>query len=242
MIQINLIPDVKREFIRAQQLRRMAITVSIMVGAAAVAVVLLLAGVLGGQQIRINLAKGDIDKRYKQLKAVDNVDNILTLQNQLSKVTSLNDKKTMDSRLFDILAAINPVAPNNVTYSTIKLDPSTSTLMIEGSATNGYAATETLRKTILNTKVESTANGQSVSTPLTGEVSITETSYGQAADGGQVLRFTISFVYPSGLLDNQMKAIRIVTPNAKTDVTDSNTRVPEGIFSQKATDATGGKN
>lgn len=236
MIQINLIPDVKRELIRAQQMRRAAITISIIVGAAAVGAVVLLSGVLAAQQIRITIAKNDIAKNYKSLQSVDNVDDILTLQNQLSKVTTYNDTKTMDSRLFDVINAINPIAPNNVTYSVIKNDPTTKTLSIEGSAASGYSATETLRKTILNTKVETTADGQTTSVPLTDTVAVVSTSYGQSSDGAQVLRFTMSFVYPDGLFDNKMKSIRIVTPTSQADVTDSNTRVPDSLFSQKATD------
>ena len=240
MIQINLIPDVKREFIRAQQMRRVAISTSFVIGIGAAGVVVLLGFVLLGQNLRAALAQGSIDNRFKTLKSIENIDNVLTIQNQLDNVKGLNDKKTIDSRLFDILNAINPPSPNNMKYSTIKLDPSTSSITIEGSASNGFAATETFRKTILNTQIETTVDGSTTSAPLTSDVVISDTSYGEAADGSQVLRFTLSFEYPAGLLDNTMKSIRIVTPNSKVDVTDSKTRVPESLFSQKASDIEGG--
>ena len=236
MIQINLIPDVKLEFIHAQQMRRVAISISLVVGAGAVGVVALLGFVLLGQNLRAALAQGNINSRYNSLKSIENIDNVLTLQNQLSRVDALNGKKTIDSRLFDILSAVNPAAPNDMKFSTIKLDPSTSTITIDGAAANGFAATETFRKTILNTTIESTANNTTTSTPLTSDVTISDTSYGEAADGSQVLRFTLSFVYPAGMLDNSMKSIRVVTPTSKVDVTDSKTRVPESLFTQKATD------
>lgn len=240
MIQINLIPDVKREFIRAQQMRRVAISTSFVIGIGAAGVVVLLGFVLLGQNLRAALAQGSIDNRFKTLKSIENIDNVLTIQNQLDNVKGLNDKKTIDSRLFDILNAINPPSPNNMKFSTIKLDPSTSSITIEGSASNGFAATETFRKTILNTQIETTVDGSTTSAPLTSDVVISDTSYGEAADGSQVLRFTLSFEYPAGLLDNTMKSIRIVTPNSKVDVTDSKTRVPESLFSQKASDIEGG--
>lgn len=240
MIQINLIPDIKREMIRAQNVQRTAISISITVGIIAVAIVVLLGGVLGGQELRTVFAKNNIKNRYDELKSINNVNNILTLQNQLTKVTSLNDKKSMDSRIFDILSVVNPAAPNNVSYSSIKVDPTTATITIEGSAQGGYAATEAFRKTILNTKVETTQDGTTNSVPLTDDVKVNDTSYGQAADGSQVLRFSMQFVYPNGMLDNQFKSLRIVSPTAQVDVTDSNTRVPEGMFSQKASDVKAG--
>lgn len=235
MIQINLIPDIKRELLRAQQMRRTAISISILVGIIAGGVVVALAVILGVQVVHENIVRGNIDKEYKTLKSVDNIENVLTIQNQLETIQSYQDKRTMDSRLFDVLGAINPASPNNVRFSSIKLDPSNSVLTIEGSAENGFSATETFRKTILNTKVESGSGNDIESIALAEEVTISETSYGQAADGSHVLRFSVSFTYPEGLFDNTLKNIKIVTPTAKTDVTDSKTRVPESLFTQQAT-------
>lgn len=240
MIEINLIPDVKQEYIHAQKMRAVAITASVLVGAAAAGIVVLLGLILGAQALHESLSRAEVDKQFKQLKSIDNIDNVLTIQNQLSKLSSLNNSKTIDSRLFDVLAAISPAAPNDIKISTAKIDPSTSTLQVEGSAANGFAATETFRKTILNTKLESTADGKTSTVPLTEDVTMGETSYGQGADGGKVLRFTMSFTYPQGLFDNTLKSLRIVTPTSAIDVTDSRTRVPESLFSQQAKDLQGG--
>jgi hypothetical protein len=240
MIEINLIPDVKQEFIHAQKMRNFAITASMLTGAAAVAVVVILGLLLGAQSLHETLARKEIDTQLKKLQSVENIDNVLTIQNQLSKISSINDTKTVDSRLFDILAAINPAAPNDIKISNVQLNPIDKTLTIEGSAANGYAATETFRKTILNTKLESTVDGQVTSLPLAEDVIIGETSYGEGADGNKVLRFTLSFTYAAGLFDNSFRTIRVVTPTTAIDVTDSRTRVPETLFSQQAKDIEGG--
>lgn len=240
MIEINLIPDVKREFIHAQKMRNLAITASILVGAAAAGVVVILALLLGAQALHESIARGQVDSEFKKLQSVDNIDNVLTIQNQLSKISSINDTKTMDSRLFDVLTAISPSAPNDIKIATVKLDPAERTLSIEGSAANGFAATETFRKTILNTKLESTVDGEKTTVPLTEDVVIGETSYGEGADGGKVLRFALTFTYPEGLFDNTLKSLRIITPTSAVDVTDSRSRVPESLFSQQAKDLQGG--
>lgn len=240
MIEINLIPDVKQELIHAQKMRNVAITTSILVGAAAAGVVVILALLLGAQALHESISRGQVKDQFNKLQSIDNIDNVLTIQNQLSKISSINDSKTRDSRLFDVLTAISPAAPNDIKIATVKVDPETNTLSVEGSAANGFAATETFRKTILNTKLESTADGQTTSVPLTDEVSVGETSYGEGADGSKVLRFSLSFVYPDGLFNNSLKTLRIITPTSAIDVTDSRTRVPESLFSQQAKDIEGG--
>lgn len=239
MIEINLIPDVKQEFIRAQKMRNLAITVSILTGLAAVGILILLLLFLGAQAIHEGIARGDIKKESQKLQAIENIDNVLTIQNQLSKISTINNGKTVDSRLFDVLAAVSPAAPNDIKIASVQLNPVDKLLTIEGSAANGYAATETLRKTILNTTLESTVDGESTSVPLVNDVNIGETSYGESADGSKVLRFVISFVYADGLFDNSLRSFRVVTPTSAIDVTDSRTRVPDTLFSQKAKDLEG---
>ncbi len=233
MIEINLIPDVKQELIRAQRMRNLTITLSIFSGIVAGGVVVVLFLLLGAQTLHETISRDNVKKNFEELSSIENIDNVLTIQNQLSKIAAINETKTMDSRLFDVLNAINPSAPNDVKISNVRLNPSENTLIIEGSASNGYSATETFQKTILNTKLETGSGDAAETTPLTDEVVITETKYGESSDGTKVLRFIISFVYPDGLFDNTVKSLRIVTPDNRVDVTDSRTRVPESLFSQK---------
>lgn len=240
MIEINLIPDVKREFIHAQKMRNAAITLSMLVGAIAVGVVVLVGILLGAQALHETIARGQVKDQFNKLQSVGNINNVLTIQNQLSKISSINASKTIDSRLFDVLTAISPSSPNDIKISNVKLDPTAKTLMIQGSAANGFAATETMRKTILNTQLESTGSGSSATVPLAQDVTVGDTSYGQGADGSKVLRFTMTFTYPDGLFDNSLKSLRVVTPTSAVDVTDSRTRVPETLFSQQAKDIGGG--
>jgi len=240
MIQINLIPDIKRELLRAQKMRRTAISISILTGLIAGGVVVGLAVILGVQVVYEAHVRTSIKDQYDALVKIDNIDNVLTIQNQLKTLQTYQDTRTMDSRLFDVLGAINPAAPNNVQFSSVKLDPLNHLILIEGTAQNGYAATETFRKTILNIKVESGSGGDVVTSPLTDNVTIGDTSYGQGANGSNVLRFSLSFTYPDGMFDNSLKNIKIVTPTAKIDVTDSKTRVPESLFTQQVIDSQGG--
>lgn len=238
MIQINLVPDVKQEMLHAQRMRNVAISLSIVIGLVAVAVVVALALILGGQVAVQKIEEGQITTGYNKLSSVEDLDSALTIQNQLGTISSQNDKRTIDSRLLDVLAAINPPAPNDVKLSKVTLDPTQNTVTLEGSAVGGYPATDVFRKTILNTKVaaKQQGNDNAEEMPLTSNVTLQDTSYGEDATGAKVVRFTIIFTYPDGLLDNRMSDVKISTPSARVDVTDSKTLIPDSMFSQAATD------
>lgn len=239
MIQINLVPDVKQEMIRAQRMRNITISCSIITGMAAGGIVLALTIILGSQAVYEAATSGRIDREYKQLAATKDINAALTIQNQLKQISGVNDKKSINSRLLDAIAAINPPAPNSVKLSKVTLDPTEHRLTLEGSTAGGYTATEVLRKTILNTKVISRPTQQTGVSPseqaLTDKVTLQDTSYGLDADGQRVVRFTIVFNYPEGLFDNTMSDVQIKTPDAKIDVTDSKSRVPDTLFSAPAT-------
>ena len=87
MIEINLIPDVKQELLRAQAQRNIVISASIVLAIAAGAVVVLVAlYVFGGQKLLMDNANKKIDKEYATLSSVEDLDRLLTIQNQLKKV------------------------------------------------------------------------------------------------------------------------------------------------------------
>jgi len=243
MIQINLVPDVKQEMLHAQRMRNVAISLSIVIGLVAVGVVVALALILGGQVAVQKIEEGQITSGYSKLSSISDLDSALTIQNQLGTISSQNDKRTIDSRLLDVLAAINPPAPNDVKLSKVTLDPTQNTITLEGSAVGGYPATDVFRKTILNTTItaKQQGNDNAQEMPLTSNVTLQDTSYGEDATGAKVVRFTIIFTYPDGLLDNRMSDVKISTPSARVDVTDSKTLIPDSMFSQAATDLKGDK-
>lgn len=239
MIQINLVPDIKQEMLRAQRMRNLTISFSIFAGLIAVGAVAVLGLILGAQAGIEAYTSSQIDTEYKKLSTTKDIDNTLTIQNQLDQISSINDKRTINSRLLDVLAAINPAAPNDVKLSKVTFDPKEATLTLEGSAVGGYTATDVFRKTILNTNVTARKDDEDVDVPLTNDVVLQNTSYGQDSTGAKVVRFTVVFAYPEGLFDNTMSDVKIVTPTSKIDVTDSKTRVPDSLFSQAATDVEG---
>lgn len=237
MIELNLVPDVKQELIKAQRVRNTVISMTILVGVASVGIVALLAFYLFGvQTVRSALADGAIKEKSEELRKIDDLSNTLTIQNQLSKLSVMHDSKNMDSRFFSILTAINPAKPNDIAISSAKVDAETKTVTIDGQAVNGYEAAELFKKTVLSTKMSYTDEADTKQTvPLTTEVSTSDISYGEDASGKKVLRFTMSFIYPDELFARSSKSAGIVRPD-RQNVTDSYLRLPQSLFSERATD------
>ncbi len=240
MIEINLIPDVKQELLKAQRVRAGVISMAIFVGIAAIGVVVVLAlWVFAVQTARGAISDGTIKDQSQKLSSVEDVSNTLTIQNQLSKLQEMHNTKSIDSRVFDVLTTINPPAPNDVSITNLSLDSSTKTITIEAQAVNGYPALEVFKKTIGATSFEYTSNGEKKSVPLANGISDSDRSYGEDASGAKVLRFTLSFTYPDELFSKLAQNGTIIAPT-KTNVTDSFLGVPQSLFTQKASDVRGG--
>lgn len=242
MIEINLIPDVKRELIRAKRTRAIVVSGAIVVGIASVGVVVLLCIILfGGQALRNKWADDAITEKYSKLKEVPDLAKMLTIQNQLASINKHHSEKNIDSRLFDLLVAVNPTQPNQVIFSQVKVDSENSSIYIDAQATNGYVAADTLIKTIQATTLSYTGDdGTTTKTDLAKSVAISNQSYGEDTSGARVLRFSISFEYAPELLSNTVKNVVIVRPD-RQNATDSVKYLPESLFGSRANDLGGGQ-
>ena len=231
MIEINLLPNVKRELLKTRAMRNRVISISFLVGGASIAAVVVLVLILGSQIAAEAVQNGVIKDRNDKLMAVEDLNKVVTIQHQLTKINEQHSRKKLNSRIFDVVTAVNPVAPNNVSFSDIKVNPESKTITLEGSAVNGYSALETLKKTILNTKVQTTDGDKSSEVSLTKEIKDGDTSFGENSEGKKVLQFSFSFEYAEELLAPANNGtVSVLTPTGKVDVTDSRQGIPDSLF------------
>lgn len=241
MIEINLIPDVKQELIRAERVRSVVISFSILIGIISLGVVALLAVyVFGVQTVRSALADDNIKKGSAQLANVEDLSKVLTIQNQLSKIDELNDQKKIDSRIFDVLSAVIPPAPNNVQVSNLLIDAAQSQISIEGQ-TRAFDVLEIFKKTVDGAVVTYKDGSDTAEVKLATDISTTDISYGEDTSGAKVLRFTLRFTYAEQLFSPTVPGIVIKLTN-QGNVTDSYLGLPKSIFAPRAVDTeeTGG--
>lgn len=249
MIEINLIPDVKQELLKAQRARAVVISASIITSIAAAGIVVVLCVyIFGVQGVRGLFLDSQIDDKGKQLAQVEDLPKILTIQNQLKTIPDLNSQKSMETRVFDMTAAITPQGENTVAFSQINvgalesavLDPTAPApeggqIHLEGQ-TSGYDSMEAFKKTIENTTIEYTQDGAKATVPLAANISTSDISYGEDADGNKVLRFTLTFDYPAELLSPKSTSVTFKL-NVNGNVTDSFLGIPH--FAERAKDFEG---
>lgn len=236
MIQINLVPDIKQELLKAQRVRAGVISIAIITAIASAGVVIAFCIWVFGVQLGLGVHyDGVIKDKSQQISKVENLSDALTIQNQLAQLSAMHDSKNIDSRMFSLLETINPPAPNDIKTTTLSIDAETKVVKIEAQAAGGFPALETFRKTIEATTIEFDVDGQPESLPLAANLSDDQRSYGEDAEGNRVLRFTLTFTYPDQLFSRTAKNLNIVAP-AKTNATDSFVGVPDQLFTSKAND------
>jgi hypothetical protein len=239
MIEINLVPDIKQELIKAKRVRNLVVSGAIVVGIASVTIVILLAIYLFGvQTLRSSLADGAIKSNESKLQAVPDLANMLTIQSQLANISELHDENSSSSRLFDLLTDINPIAPNQVTFSSVKFDSTAMTVHIDGQAANGFVAADIFKKTIEATKFTYSSGSGETTSPIATDVSISNLSYGEDATGAKVLRFSVDLTYDPNLFLSSSKDVTI-TPLKSQNATDSFKYLPQTLFGSRANDLGG---
>ena len=127
MISINLLPDVKKELLRIRRERNLVVSISILAVGGSIAALVVLGGILGG----LNIAKVVMENGINKNKATINsaiedkqLNEYLTIQNQLAQIDGLKDQQLVYSRIMDYLVALNPASPNNAELSTVSLEMS----------------------------------------------------------------------------------------------------------------------
>ncbi len=132
MIQFNLLPDVKLEYVKAQRMKRTVITASLITTAASFGIFLLLAlTVYVVQRKSLSDLNGDIKQYSTELKNTKDLNKILTIQNQLGALGGLHDRKAVVSRNFSLMQQVTPA---DVTINELTTDYEQGTIVITGQA------------------------------------------------------------------------------------------------------------
>lgn len=134
MIQLNLLPDVKKEYIRTKKIKRLLILSSSMTAIIVmVLLIIIFSFVQFAQKKNISDLTKDIDKEVKNVTSITALNDILTIQNQLATIPGLDELRPETSRVFNYLKTVTPVG---VYISTIKVDVINSKIEISGTSKN----------------------------------------------------------------------------------------------------------
>jgi len=132
MIQQNLLPSIKAEYVKAQKNKRTIVVISTVVSVSMVTVVALLSFVaFGTQKVQLSNKQNDINTVSASIKDIKDLDKILTIQNQLAQLPQMHESKPIMSRLFTF---IQQITPQSVNLDTIEVNNTDSTFSLEGKA------------------------------------------------------------------------------------------------------------
>ncbi len=132
MIQFNLLPDVKKQYVKAKRAKRLIYVGSLIVSAAAVGLtVVMFSYVHGYQSNRIDHKTRQISEKAAEIQQTANLNEILTVQNQLVLLPGLHQDTPETSRVFDYVTFMSP---KEVTLQQLDVDYEDSTITLTGSA------------------------------------------------------------------------------------------------------------
>lgn len=205
MIQLNLLPDVKLQYIKAERTRRLVLSISFLVAGVTVLILLLLLSVEGLQKKHLSDINKDIRSESQQLQHEPQIDKILTVQNQLTSLTDLHSQEPAAGRLFDYL---NETTPSNDSITDFSIDFTQQTATITGTSANLANVNQyidTLKYTTYTTA------GSSSSQPAFSNIVLSSFSLNSGAqDASQAASYTITMAYDKTIFD--------ITQNVKLSV------------------------
>lgn len=204
MVTLNLLPDIKRQYLKSQRTKRVFMVGSLLVSATFLALAILLAiYVFGVQRLEINDAQSGINEAQTQLDGVADLEKMLTVQRQLQALPDLHAQKPAMERLFSYLSA---VVPSDISLNSIDFDISgNSSVEINGSAED-FPAINAFTDSLKNARV--VYEGSEEQIQAFSDVIVD--SYGVDNNG---TTFRISLKFDPRIFDNTLKGAKLNVPD-----------------------------
>lgn len=244
MITLNLLPDIKNDYLKAKRSRDRVVAWSIVVGGSFAGIVVVALLIVGIQWFIVDGTRNTIEDLSNRLQNSEDITTVLTVQGQLQKLPGLHQDKPRATRLFSYLTTLTP---NNTRLGSVEIDYENNEVEIRGS-------TQTIRD--LNILVdtfkaaeyrtgpfvdpEDDEEFESLATLLEEDFSrIDPDAEFMAAfsrvvsslsiqSGGEGVNFTLQFSFSPNLFDARYSAVELRVP----DFVDRDRTPAEAIFEE----------
>jgi Tfp pilus assembly protein PilN len=231
MIEFNLLPDVKLEYLKARNIKRIVIFVAVIICTVTVALFIVLLLIVDvAQKVRINNLNTNINSVKTTLTGNTDLNEILTIQHQLQSLPTVEAQVPVASRLFGY---INQITPTNATISSLNIDYTANSISISGAADS----LATINQFVDTLKFTTYTLGSSTGNQAFNTVILSSFSNGTSGTANSA-QYTISFNFDPALF-NQADKVTLVVPQITT--TRSIISQPTGLFKASSTQSTGSK-
>lgn len=217
MIQLNLLPDIKKEFIRAQRTRNSVIAGSVIAIAVSIGLITLFTlYVYVGQPLIAKQLTDDIKSKGEQLQAVPDIDKYLTVQHQLESLGPLHDNKKVYSRIMDFMPALNPVAPHSIQLNTLEVNDAEGTVVFKGISPSAKSF-NIFKDTLINAQLAYQDESGNVveNENLFSTVTVEANAIGRVRDQ-TVVTFAVKAVYSDSAFAATTSGINVRVPRGET--------------------------
>ncbi len=229
MVQLNLLPEVKLEYIAIKKQKRFVSLLATFVIVGSIGVTLLLALIVyGAQAARLSSVQKSIKSNTSKLQNTEGLNEILTVQNQLSALDALHEDKPVVSKLF---AYLSQVVPANSTITTLTLDTANSTITMTGES-NSLQDVNKLVDTFKFVEISKGEEGETSRPKAFSQVVLS--GFDRGVDGAT---FTINLAYDPSIFSNTEDKIVLIVP--ETVSTRSTTEQPKALFDKTEQSAGG---
>lgn len=220
MIQFNLLPDIKIQYLQARRQKHLVLLGSSIAGAVSVvALIILVSIVFVVQKKTISDLNSDIKTASSELQGTPNLTKMLTVQNQLKALPALHETKPIASRIFGY---ITQSTPTNASISRLNTDFTLQTITISGS-TDTLGTINTFTDTLKFTTYH-TESARDDEKPAFSNVVLS--AFGRDSKGAS---YTITFAFDP-IIFSEAEEVTLVVPNKIT--TRSQTEQPAALFQQ----------
>lgn len=213
MVQFNLLPDVKLEYLKAEHTKRLAFGISGLLTIIVIVIVGILFSITAFQKSKINSLTADIRQQGSTINTHPDLDQILTIQNQINTLEGLHQQEPATDRLAGYL---NQLIPVNVNISSFNIDFNAHTITMDGTA-DSLATVNQLVDTLKFAKYSvkgQTGQTNAFSSVVLTSFGIVQSSSGSSASGSQA-SYSINFNFDPTLFNN-VDTVKMIIPNKVT--------------------------
>jgi hypothetical protein len=211
MIQFNLLPNIKMQYIKARRQEHLVILVSTVAIIASLGVLTLLIVTTDVvQKHELSNVRNKVSAESAELRSTPNLDEMLTVQSQLSALPALHNAKPVASRLFSYLTELTPT---KATISTFNIDFGQHSMIITGSA-DSLATINQFTDTLKFTAY--TIQGQSGALPAFSDVVLS--GFSDSSQSGASYTITADF---DPVLFKELDNVKMTVPgiiNSRSEV------------------------
>lgn len=189
MIEFNLLPDVKLAFIKAKRLKGLVTTISVTIGAVALAVFIALFVIVKVvQKSNINHLTNEINVSKSEITGNTNLNKILTIQSQLQALPTIENQLPVASRIFSYMTEL---VPTSLTISSLAVDFTSNSVSMSGNADSLASVNQFVDTLKFSTYTDQFVKNQTAFTNvLLGSFSFSSSG---SSSGGSSASYGISF-------------------------------------------------